>query len=164
MTQLLGWFTRRIVGHQLEEPERQPYVSEEVHQHLAPPPFLLGSSGKSPTTVGYFALVDYKVPARVFIKNGIQTGRNPLLPNCVGRAGRKPIYDVNGPLQFMDDILIYTDRGLREVTTEKVGKLKGYPSSWGTTAKDRRWIIQEPSLHLWSVLGDAFAPTKRNQI
>jgi hypothetical protein len=59
----------------------------------------------------------------------------------------------------MDDILIRMDRGVREVTTKEWGKLKGYPSSWGTTEKDRRRIIQEPSLHLWSVLGGAFAPT-----
>jgi hypothetical protein len=59
----------------------------------------------------------------------------------------------------MDDILICTDRGVREVTTEEWGQLKGYPSSWGTTAKDRRRIIREPSLHFWSVLGDAFSPT-----
>jgi hypothetical protein len=59
----------------------------------------------------------------------------------------------------MDDILIHTERCVREVTTEEWGKLKGYPLSWGTTAKDRWWIIQEPSLHFWSVLGDAFAPT-----
>jgi hypothetical protein len=43
--------------------------------------------------------------------------------------------------------------------TEEWGKLKGYPSAWGTTAKDRMRIIQEPSLQVWSVFGDAFAPT-----
>jgi hypothetical protein len=59
----------------------------------------------------------------------------------------------------VNDILVRTERGMREVTTEEWGKLKGYPSYWGTTAKDRRRIIQEPSLHFWSVLGDAFAPT-----
>jgi hypothetical protein len=59
----------------------------------------------------------------------------------------------------MDDILIHTDRGAREVTTEECGKLKGYPSSWGTTAKDKRWIIQESSLNFWSVLGYTFTPT-----
>jgi hypothetical protein len=31
--------------------------------------------------------------------------------------------------------------------------------SWGTTEKGRWRIIQEPSLHFWSVLGDAFDPT-----
>jgi hypothetical protein len=69
------------------------------------------------------------------------------------------VYEAGGPLESMDDILIRTERGVREVTTEEWGKLKGYPSSWGTTAKDRRRTIQEPSLHFWSVLGDAFAPT-----
>jgi hypothetical protein len=48
---------------------------------------------------------------------------------------------------------------VREVTTEEWGKRKGYPSSWCTTEKDRRRIIREPSLHFWSVLGDAFYPT-----
>jgi hypothetical protein len=48
---------------------------------------------------------------------------------------------------------------MREVTTEEWGKLKGYPPSWDTTVKDRQQIIQEPSLHFWSVTGDTFAPT-----
>jgi hypothetical protein len=59
----------------------------------------------------------------------------------------------------MDDILLHTDRGVREFMTDEWGKLKGYPSSWGATAKDRRWIIREPSLHFWSVWGGAFSPT-----
>jgi hypothetical protein len=79
--------------------------------------------------------------------------------NYVGHIGRTPLYEADGPLDSMDDILVRTKRGVREVTTEEWGKLKGYPPSWGTTAKDRRRIIQDPSLHFWSVLGDAFAPT-----
>jgi hypothetical protein len=77
----------------------------------------------------------------------------------VGHIGRKPVYEANLTLKSMDGILILTERGAREVTTKEWGKLKGYPSFWGTTAKDRRRIKQEPSLHFWSVLGDAFAPT-----
>jgi hypothetical protein len=103
--------------------------------------------------------MDYKVPARAYIKKSIKEGRNPLLPNYVGHIGRKPVYEADGPLKSMDDIIIRTERGVSEVTTEEWGKLKGYPSSWGTTAKDRWWIIQDPRLHFWSVLGDAFAPT-----
>jgi hypothetical protein len=60
MTQLLGWFTRRISRHPLEEPEGQPYVFIGVHQPLAPHPFLLGigigSGGTSPDTIGFFCL------------------------------------------------------------------------------------------------------------
>jgi hypothetical protein len=52
----------------------------------------------------------YMVPARAFIKKGIQTGSNPLFPNYVGHIGSKPVYDVNVPLESMDDILIRTDR------------------------------------------------------
>jgi hypothetical protein len=99
------------------------------------------------------------VPARAYIKKSIQKGRNLLLPNYVEHIGRTPVCEVDGPLKSMDDVLIRTERGVREVTTEEWGTFKGYPSSWGTTAKDRRWIIQEPSLHFWSVLGDAFSPT-----
>jgi hypothetical protein len=106
-----------------------------------------------------FALMNYKLPARAFIKKSIHKGRSPLLPNYAGHIGIKPVYEANGPLESMDDVLIHTERGVREVTTEEWGKLKGYPSYWGTTAKDRWWIIQEPSLHFWSVLGDVFAPT-----
>jgi hypothetical protein len=91
--------------------------------------------------------MDYKVPARAYIKKSIQKRRNPLLPNYVGRIGKKPVYKADGPLESMDDILIRTERGAREVTAEEWGKLKGHPSSWGATAKDRRRIIQEPSLH-----------------
>jgi hypothetical protein len=74
----------------------------------------------------------------------------------VGHIGSKPIYYAKGPLESMDDILIRKDKWVREVTAEEWGKLKGYPSSWGTTAKYRRWIIRKPSLHFWSVLGDVF--------
>jgi hypothetical protein len=107
--------------------------------------------------------MDYKVPARTFIKKSIQKWRNPLLPNYVGHIGMKAVYKANGTLDYMDDIIIRTDRGAREVTTKEWGKLKGYPLSWGTTEKDRRRIIREPSLHFWSVLGDAFAPTLTHQ-
>jgi hypothetical protein len=62
--------------------------------------------------------MDYKVPARAFVKKDIQTGRNPLLPNYVGQIGRNPVYDTDGPLDYMDDIRIRTDRGVREVKTE----------------------------------------------
>jgi hypothetical protein len=124
-----------------------------------PLPFSLVAAERLPPWSASFSLMDYKVPARAFIKKGIQTERNPLLPNYVGHIGRKPVYDANGPLESMDDILMHTDRGVREVTTEEWGKLKGYPSSCGNTAKDRRRIVLEPSLHVWYVLGDAFAPT-----
>jgi hypothetical protein len=72
------------------------------------------------------------------------------------------MYESDGPLEYMDDILIRTERGVREVTTKERGNLKGYPSSWGTTLKDRRQIIQEPILHFWSVLGDACAMCDHN--
>jgi hypothetical protein len=107
--------------------------------------------------------MDYKLPARAYIKKSIQKGINPLLPNYVGHIGIKSVDEVDGPLESMHDILIRTERRVREVTTEEWGKLKGYPSSWGTTAKDRRWITQELSLHFWSNLGDAFAPTLIHQ-
>jgi hypothetical protein len=82
-----------------------------------PLPFSLVAAERLPPRSASFALMDYKVPAREFIKKGIQTGHNPLLPNYVGHIGRKPIYDANGPIESMDDILIYMDRWVREVTT-----------------------------------------------
>jgi hypothetical protein len=103
--------------------------------------------------------MDYKVPAREFINKDTGTGRIPILPNYVGNIGMKPVYDMDGSLESMDDILICTERGVREVATKKWGKLKGYPVAWGTTAEDRRWIIGEPSLYFWCVLVDAFSPT-----
>jgi hypothetical protein len=71
--------------------------------------------------------MNYKVPARAYIKRSIKKGRNPLLPNYVGHIGSKPVYDADGPLESMDDILIRTERGVREVTTEEWGKFKGCP-------------------------------------
>jgi hypothetical protein len=50
--------------------------------------------------------MDYKVPARAYIKKSIKEGRNPLLPNYVGHIGRTPMYEADGPLESMDDILI----------------------------------------------------------
>jgi hypothetical protein len=103
--------------------------------------------------------MDYKVPARAYIKKSIKEGCNPLLPNYEGHIEMKPVYEADGPLYSIDNIIVRMERGVREVTTEEWGKLKGCPPSWGTTAKDRWRIIQDPSLHFWSVLGDAFAPT-----
>jgi hypothetical protein len=77
----------------------------------------------------------------------------------VGHIGRKPVYGADRPFESMDNILIQTERGAREVTAEEWVKLKGYRPSWGTTWKDRRRIIQDPSLHCWSVLGGVFAHT-----
>jgi hypothetical protein len=74
--------------------------------------------------------MDYKVPARAFINNIIQKGCNPLLPNYVGHIRMKPRYEAEGPLESMDDILIRTERGVREVTTEEWGKHKGHPLYW----------------------------------
>jgi hypothetical protein len=53
---------------------------------------------------------------------------------------------------------VCTERGVREVKTEEWEKLKGCYLYWGTMAKYRRQIIQEPSLNFWSVLGDALTP------
>jgi hypothetical protein len=64
-----------------------------------------------------FAVMDYKVPARAFINKAIRTGRNPLLPKYVGYIGTKAVYDTDRPLEFMDEILRCTKRGVREVTT-----------------------------------------------
>jgi hypothetical protein len=122
-------------------------------------PFSLLAAERIPPRLTYFALMDYNVPARAYIKKIIKESRNPLLPNYVWHIGRKPMYEAGGPLESMDDILVRTKRGVREVTIEEWGELKGYPPSWGTTAKDRQRIIQEPSLHFWSVMGDTFATT-----
>jgi hypothetical protein len=103
-------------------------------------------------------VMDCNLPAHVFNKKNIREECNPLLTNYVGRIGTKPVYDSNGPIESMDDILIHTKRGVREVTMEDWGKLKGYPATWDTTAKGQRRIIREPILHFWSVLEDALAP------
>jgi hypothetical protein len=116
-----------------------------------------------PPRLAYFALINYKVPARAYTKKSIKEGHNPLLPNYVGHIGRKPVYEAYIPLESIDDILLRMERCVREVTTEKWGKLKGYPPSSGNTVKDMRRIIQDPILHFWSVLADAFAPTLIHQ-
>jgi hypothetical protein len=121
-------------------------------------PFYLVVAKRLPPGSASFAFMDYKVLARAYIKKNTKEGHNPLLPNYVGHAGRKPVYEAEGPLESMDDILIRAERGVRGVTTVEWGKLEGYLPSWGTTAKDRRRIIQEPSLHFWSVLGTYFLP------
>jgi hypothetical protein len=63
--------------------------------------------------------MDYKVPAHAFIKKSIHTGCNPLFTNYEKKIGRKPVYEANGPLASMDDILIRTYRGVREVMSEE---------------------------------------------
>jgi hypothetical protein len=62
--------------------------------------------------------MDYNVPASAYIKKNIKEGRNPLLPNYVGHIRRKTVYEADGPLESMDDILIRTERGAREVTSK----------------------------------------------
>jgi hypothetical protein len=64
-------------------------------------------------------LIDYKVPARAYIKKVIKEGRNPLLPNYVGHIGKKPMYEAERHLESMDDIVVQTKRGAREVMTEE---------------------------------------------
>jgi hypothetical protein len=41
------------------------------------------------------------------------------------------MYDSNGPVESIDDILIHIERDMSEVTTEGWGELKGYPATWG---------------------------------
>jgi site-specific DNA-cytosine methylase len=97
---------------------------------LSLPFYLLAAEGLLPRSAS-FALMDYKVPARAYIKKMTKEGCNPLLPNCVGHIGRKPVYEADGPLESMDDILVRTKRGVREVMTEEWEKLKGYPPVLG---------------------------------
>jgi hypothetical protein len=122
-------------------------------------PFSLLEAERLPPRSASFALMEYKVPAHAYIKKVIKESQNSLLPNYVGHIGKTPVYEADGPLESMDDILVLKKRGVRDVTTEEWVKLKEYPPYWGTTAKDRRRIIQDTSLHFWSVMGDAFAPT-----
>jgi hypothetical protein len=89
--------------------------------------------------------MDYKLPARAYFKKMIEEGCNPLLPNYVGCIGRKPVYEADGPLEYMDDILVQTKIGAREANTGEWGRLKGYPPSWDTTAKDRRGSNKTPA-------------------
>jgi hypothetical protein len=69
------------------------------------------------------------------------------------------VYEADGPLESMDDILVRTKRGVREVTTEEWGKLKGYPHLGVPLQKIGGGSYRTPRLHFWSVMGDAFAPT-----
>jgi hypothetical protein len=78
-----------------------------------PLPFSLVAVELLPPRSASFAFMNYTVPAGEFIKKGIQTGHNPLVPNYVGHIGRRPVYNANGPLGSMDDIFIHTDRGVR---------------------------------------------------
>jgi hypothetical protein len=159
-TQPLGWFTKNILYPPLGRGRVATlciWRGSSASSILLP--FSLLSAERLPPRSDSFALMGYKIPARDYIKKVIKDGCNPLLPNCMKHIGPKPVYEANGPLESMDDIPVRTKRGVREVTTEEWGKLKGYPPSSGTTTKDRRQIIQDPSLHFWSVMGDAFAPT-----
>jgi hypothetical protein len=144
-------------------PSGNPVFSQGFISLSNPLPFSFLAAERLKPQSASFALMDYTVPARAYIKKSIHKGRNPLLPNYVGHIARKPVYKADVTLESSDDILIRTERGVREVTIEEWGELKGYPQSWGNTAKDRRRIIQETSQIFWSVLGDAFAPTLLQQ-
>jgi hypothetical protein len=54
--------------------------------------------------------MDYKVPARAYIKKSIKEGRNSLLPNYVRHIGRRPVYEADGPLGSMDYIIVRPER------------------------------------------------------
>jgi hypothetical protein len=111
------------VGRSLGEPEFQHYAFEEAHQPPVLPsifPYLVAVERLPPRSAS-FTVMDYKVRAHAFIKKLFRTGRNPLLPNYVGHIGMKPVYDTDRTLEYMDDILIHFDRGVREVTTEEWG-------------------------------------------
>jgi hypothetical protein len=83
----------------------------------APLPFSLVTAERLPPRSASFAMMEYKVPVRAFIKEYIQRGRNLLFPNYVGHIGMKPVYDMDGHLESMDDIIIPSYRGVREVMT-----------------------------------------------
>jgi hypothetical protein len=53
------------------------------------------------------------------MKKYIWTGCNLLLPNYVGHIGMKTVYDTDGPLESMDDIIMHTDRRVQEVMKYK---------------------------------------------
>jgi hypothetical protein len=82
-----------------------------------PLPFSLVMAEHLPPQLASFTLMDYKVPDHAFIKKDNRKGRNPLLSNYVGHVGMKPVYDTDGPLEYMDGIIILTDRGVWELTT-----------------------------------------------
>jgi hypothetical protein len=90
-------------------------------------PFSLVAAERLPPRLASFAFMEYKVPARAYIKKSIKEGRDPLLTNYVGHIGSKPVYEVDGPLESMDDIIIRTEIGVKEVTNKEWVKLKGYP-------------------------------------
>jgi hypothetical protein len=99
-------------------PSGAPFYSQGFVILLHPLPLSLLAVECLPPQSAYVDLMDYKVPARAYIKNSIQKGCNTLLPNYVGYIGRKPVYEADGPLESMDDILIRTERGVRKVTAE----------------------------------------------
>jgi hypothetical protein len=68
--------------------------------------FSLVAVERLPPRSASFALMDYKVSAQAYIKKSIREGLNPLLPNYVGGIGRRTVYEADGPLESMDDILI----------------------------------------------------------
>jgi hypothetical protein len=69
-------------------------------------PFSLLAAERLPPRSASFALMDYKIPARAYIKKVIKGGRNHLLPNYVGHIGPKPVYEANRPLESMEEILV----------------------------------------------------------
>jgi hypothetical protein len=89
-------------------PSATPLYSKGFVSLSYPLPFSLVAAERLPPRSASFALMDYKVPVRAFIKKIIQKSCNPLLPNYVGHIGRKPVYEANGPLESMDDILVHT--------------------------------------------------------
>jgi site-specific DNA-cytosine methylase len=75
---------------------------------ITPLTFSLLSNGPLPPCATYFAMMDYKVPVRASSKQAIHEGCNLLLPQYMGHIDQKPVYDVDGPLKAMYDVLIHT--------------------------------------------------------
>jgi hypothetical protein len=73
------------------------FIHRDSSASRTPLPLSLMAAEQLPLRPASFALMDYKVPARAYIKKSIKEWHSPLLPNYLGHIGRKPVYEADRP-------------------------------------------------------------------
>ena len=64
------------------------------------------------------------------------------------------IYSASSTLPAIDPLWIRSSRGCRLVSGDEWRRMKGVPNDWPLPASLESSLIDCPSVHLWSVLGD----------
>jgi hypothetical protein len=100
--------------------------------------------------------------AYCFETEGVLEGKRFLPCLVQSHTNTQPIYESEGPMPDRPHVWIRSDRGVRRLQHEELGKGKGVPSEWlkGTIRKPLKQAQVENAtcIHLWTAAMDAIRP------